>query len=131
MNDTSKAVSILVVEDEEKLRNLLQGFLKRSGFNVEMAEDAKEMDKHMQQNAFDLLIVDLMLPGESGFSITKRVHDQLNIPIIILSAMADEESRVTGLEMGAEDYITKPFNPKELLERVYSVLHKVGDPLAG
>lgn len=120
----SKITSILVVEDEEKLRGLLQGFLRRSGFDVEVAESAKEMDEQLQQHTFDLLIVDLMLPGESGFSITKRIHEQTNIFIIILSAMADEDSRIKGLGMGADDYITKPFNPKELLARIYKVSRK-------
>ena len=116
--------SIIIVEDEKRLRDLLQTFLTKSGFIVYSSEDSIEMDKHMKEHSFDLMICDLMLPGEDGISITRRVHDSTNIPIIILSARSEDSNRIEGLNAGADDYITKPFNPKELLARIHAVLRR-------
>jgi len=118
---------ILIVDDDPRLRDLLRRYLSEQGFNVYVAEDAKEMAKLWQREHFDLLVLDLMLPGEDGLSICRRLrgnHD--NTPIIMLTAKAEEIDRIVGLEMGADDYLTKPFNPRELLARVNAILRRRG-----
>ena len=118
---------ILVVDDAPRLRDLLRRYLSEQGFNVFVAEDAKEMSKLWQREHFDLLVLDLMLPGEDGLSICRRLrggHD--NTPIIMLTAKAEEIDRIVGLEMGADDYLIKPFNPRELLARVNAILRRRG-----
>ena len=115
---------LLVVDDEAELRGLLQSYLTKEGFNVEAVEDGVAMDRFLAQNQVDLVILDLMLPGEDGLSIGRRLRQQRNLPIIILSARGEELDRIVGLEMGADDYLTKPFNPRELLARVRSVLRR-------
>ena len=118
---------ILVVDDDPRLRDLLRRYLSEQGFNVYVAEDGKEMSKIWQREHIDLLILDLMLPGEDGLSICRRLrgsHD--NTPIIMLTAKAEDIDRIVGLEMGADDYITKPFNPRELLARINAVLRRRG-----
>ncbi|MFA5664578.1 two-component system response regulator OmpR [Castellaniella sp.] len=118
---------ILVVDDDPRLRDLLRRYLSEQGFNVHVAEDAKDMAKIWQREHFDLLVLDLMLPGEDGLSICRRLrgsHD--NTPIIMLTAKAEDVDRIVGLEMGADDYLTKPFNPRELLARVNAILRRRG-----
>ncbi len=115
---------LLVVDDEAELRGLLQSYLSKEGFDVEAVEDGVAMDRFLAQNEVDLVILDLMLPGEDGLSIGRRLRQQKNLPIIILSARGEELDRIVGLEMGADDYLTKPFNPRELLARVRSVLRR-------
>ncbi|WZB74897.1 response regulator [Achromobacter insuavis] len=110
--NTTPTRKILVVDDDPRLRDLLRRYLSEQGFNVFVAEDAKEMGKLWQREHFDLLVLDLMLPGEDGLSICRRLrggHD--NTPIIMLTAKAEEIDRIVGLEMGADDYLSKPFNP--------------------
>ena len=109
------------------MRDLLRRYLSEQGFNVFVAEDAKEMGKLWQREHFDLLVLDLMLPGEDGLSICRRLrggHD--NTPIIMLTAKAEEIDRIVGLEMGADDYLSKPFNPRELLARINAILRRRG-----
>src|SRR5690625_2644539 len=118
---------ILVVDDDPRLRDLLRRYLSEQGFNVFVAEDGKEMTKLWQREHFDLLVLDIMLPGEDGLSICRRLrggHD--NTPIIMLTAKAEEIDRIVGLEMGADDYLVKPFNPRELLARVNAILRRRG-----
>ena len=123
---------ILVVDDDPRLRDLLRRYLSEQGFNVFVAEDGKEMSKLWQREHFDLLVLDLMLPGEDGLSICRRLrggHD--NTPIIMLTAKAEEIDRIVGLEMGADDYVPKPFNPRELVARIQAVLRRRGDVVPG
>jgi two-component system phosphate regulon response regulator OmpR len=118
---------ILVVDDDPRLRELLKRYLSEHGLNVFLAADAKEMVKLWQREHFDLLVLDLMLPGEDGLSICRRLrggHD--NTPIIMLTAKAEEIDRIVGLEMGADDYVSKPFNPRELFARIHAVLRRRG-----
>lgn len=118
---------LLVVDDDPRLRDLLRRYLSEQGFNVFVAEDSKEMARLWQREHFDLLVLDLMLPGEDGLSICRRLrgaHD--NTPIIILTAKAEEIDRILGLEMGADDYLSKPFNPRELLARINAILRRRG-----
>lgn len=115
---------ILVVDDEKKLRSLLKTYLEKEGFEVYAVANAIEMDSLLEHKFVDLVILDLMLPGEDGLSIGRRLHQKHNFPIIILSARSDEIDRIVGLEIGADDYLPKPFNPRELLARINSVLRR-------
>jgi len=117
---------LLVVDDEPKLRSLVQSYLSRQGYEVDTVGDGPSMDHYLQQQTVDLVILDLMLPGEDGLSIARRLRLQSDVSIIILSARGEELDRIVGLEMGADDYLAKPFNPRELLARVRSVLRRNG-----
>lgn len=119
---------LLVVDDEPELRKLLKTYLSKEGYDVEAVEDADAMDRYLSGQDVDLVILDLMLPGEDGLSIGRRLRSQKNLPIIILSARGEELDRIVGLEMGADDYLTKPFNPRELLARIRSVLRRCHQP---
>ncbi len=121
MSDQKK---ILIVDDDKKLRELLARYLKEQGYQVDAAGDGKEMDRMLPRSAPDLIVLDLMMPGEDGLSIARRLRAEGEIPIIILSAKGEEVDRIVGLEMGADDYLSKPFNPRELLARINSVLRR-------
>ena len=121
---TTERARLLVVDDDAELRELAQAYLKQQGFDVETVADGGEMDTALASHAFDLIILDLMLPGEDGLSIAKRLKGQLNVPIIIVSAQGEDVDRIVGLEIGADDYIAKPFNPRELLARIRAVLRR-------
>ena len=123
MGDTVKQ-KLLIVDDEKKLRDLLTSYLIKEGFDVGAVADGVEMDAYLQSNTVDLVVLDLMLPGEDGLSIGRRLHQQNKLPIIILSARSDEIDRIVGLEIGADDYLSKPFSPRELLARIRSVLRR-------
>jgi two-component system, OmpR family, phosphate regulon response regulator OmpR len=116
--------SILVVDDDPKLRDLLAQYLGREGFRVRTANDGNAMDQLLAQSPPDLVVLDLMLPGEDGLSIARRLRSGTDIPVIILSARGDEVDRIVGLEVGADDYLAKPFSPRELLARIRAVLRR-------
>ncbi|NDU91888.1 MAG: two-component system response regulator OmpR [Ferrovum sp.] len=116
---------IAVLDDDMRLRELLKRYLSEQGFRVEAVPDAPALDRIMARERFDLLVLDLMLPREDGMSVCRRIRAISNIPIIMLTAKGDEVDRILGLEMGADDYISKPFNPRELLSRVHAVLRRV------
>jgi DNA-binding response OmpR family regulator len=116
--------SVLVVDDDAELRELTDAYLSRNGFRVDTVADAVEMDTWLADATPDLLILDLMLPGEDGLSIAKRLKADAGFPIIILSAQGDDVDRIVGLEVGADDYLPKPFNPRELLARIRAVLRR-------
>lgn len=123
---------ILVVDDDARLRGLLQKFLEDDGFVVRACHDGKQMDKLMQRELFSLIVLDFMLPDEDGISICKRLRDGgIGIPIIMLTAKGSEADRILGLEAGADDYLPKPFNPKELLARIKAVLRRQNRELPG
>jgi two-component system phosphate regulon response regulator OmpR len=116
---------ILVVDDDLRLRDLLQRYLGEQGFAVQTASDAPGMDRSMNRERFDLLVLDLMLPGEDGLSICRRLRGTKNgVPIIMLTAKGEDVDRIVGLEMGADDYLPKPFNPRELVARIHAVLRR-------
>ena len=119
-----KIPKILVVDDDKGLRDLLRQYLEKQGFEVDSAEDGIEMDSYLKKSSPDLIILDLMLPGEDGLSIAKRLQVNNQIPLIMLSACGEEVDRIIGLEVGADDYLAKPFNPRELLARIRSVLRR-------
>ncbi|MDR2614553.1 MAG: two-component system response regulator OmpR [Candidatus Accumulibacter sp.] len=116
---------ILVVDDDKRLRDLLHRYLGEQGFSVRVAENAELMDKALAREAFDLIVLDLMLPGEDGLSICRRLRaNEPQQAIIMLTAKGDEIDRIVGLEMGADDYLPKPFNPRELVARIQAVLRR-------
>lgn len=133
MNEIENAPQrILVVDDDVRLRGLLQKFLEDDGFVVRTAHDSAQMDKLMQRELFSLVVLDLMLPSEDGISICKRLRAAgVNIPIIMLTAKGSESDRIAGLDAGADDYLPKPFNPKELLARIKAVLRRQNRELPG
>ena len=116
--------NILVVDDDPELRELTQAYLEQQGFSVATVESGETMDVHLAEHAVDLLILDLMLPGEHGLSIAQRLKKHSSLPIIIVSAQGEDVDRIVGLEVGADDYLAKPFNPRELLARVRAVLRR-------
>jgi two-component system phosphate regulon response regulator OmpR len=116
---------ILVVDDDQRLRELLTRYLAEQKFEVRAVRDAPEMDKHLSRERYDLLVLDLMLPGEDGLAICRRLRAAGGAPaIIMLTAKGDEVDRIVGLEMGADDYLPKPFNPRELVARINAVLRR-------
>lgn len=122
---TDQLKKILVVDDDVRLRDLLQRYLTEQGFSIKIASDAKEMDNILASEAIDLLVLDLMLPGEDGLSICRRIRGTgTMLPIVMLTARGDEVDRIIGLEMGADDYLPKPFNPRELLARINAVMRR-------
>jgi len=122
---TTNARKILVVDDDPRLRDLLRRYLNEQGYLTLTAEDAREMTKIWQREHIDLLVLDLMLPGEDGLSVCRRLRAiQDRTPIIMLTAKAEDIDRIIGLEMGADDYLSKPFNPRELLARINAVLRR-------
>src|ERR1700740_2789569 len=116
---------ILVVDDDQRLRDLLVKYLSGEGYDVKAVPDARGMDKQLGRERYDLLVLDLMLPGEDGLVICRRLRGQQSSPaIIMLTAKGDDVDRIVGLEMGADDYMPKPFNPRELLARINAVLRR-------
>ncbi len=121
---------VLIVDDDSEIRDLLSRFLSKHDFRVTTAKDAREMHQAMADWSFDLLVLDLMMPGEDGLSICRQVRSESNIPIIMLTAMGEEVDRIIGLEVGADDYMAKPFNPRELAARIKAVLRRSSALLA-
>ena len=119
---------LLVVDDDERLRNLLHRYLTSKGYRVTAAANAADARALMKSIAFDLLVLDVMMPGESGFDLTKSLRTRSQVPILILTAKGDAEDRIAGLELGADDYLPKPFEPRELLLRVGALLRRAAPP---
>ncbi len=116
---------IVIVDDDARIRDLLRRFLSQEGFDVLLAEDARALSRIMQREHVDLLVLDLMLPGEDGLAICRRLRAEgQKVPIIMLTAKGEDVDRITGLEVGADDYLAKPFNPRELLARIHAVLRR-------
>jgi two-component system OmpR family response regulator len=118
------APHLLVVDDDREIRDLLSRFLRKHGFRVTAAADGRQMNEALAAGRFDLVVLDLMLPGEDGLSICRRLRAGSALPVIMLTAMGEETDRIVGLELGADDYVAKPFNPRELLARVRAVLRR-------
>jgi DNA-binding response OmpR family regulator len=117
---------LLVVDDDGETRELLSLYLGQQGFDVAAVEDGEAMDAWLADNSTDLVILDLMLPGEDGLSIARRLQGIYKLPIVMISARGEELDRIVGLEVGADDYLPKPFNPRELLARIRAVLRRSG-----
>ena len=122
---TEPKTRILVVDDDARLRDLLNRYLSEQGFAVRAVHDAVEMNRTIARERYDLMILDLMLPGEDGLSVCRRLRGGgENMPIIMLTAKGDDVDRIVGLEIGADDYLPKPFNPRELVARIQAVLRR-------
>jgi two-component system, OmpR family, phosphate regulon response regulator OmpR len=115
---------LLVVDDDARLRELLRRYLSDSGFRVTAAADASEARSNLASFAFDLVVLDVMMPGESGLELTRALRAEGRVPVLLLTAMAEPEDRVNGLEQGADDYLSKPFEPRELVLRVRNLLQR-------
>ncbi len=133
----SRSQHVLVVEDDREIRTMVMRFLQKRGYRVTVAEDGRAMDRARETARFDLIVLDIMLPGEDGLSICRRLRAQSSVPVIMLTAAGELTARGVGLEMGADDYIAKPFDPQELLARIRAVLRRTnalpenGAPAAG
>jgi len=122
--DNSK-IHILIIDDDEKIRDLLKQYLKNNNFFVSTAINASDAEEKLKIIKFDLAIVDIMMPGKDGLQLTKEIREKIDLPIILLTAKGEPEDRVRGLELGAEDYLPKPFEPKELLLRIKNVIKRI------
>ena len=118
---------LLIVDDDERIRGLLQKFLIRNGFLVSAARDAAHARRILEGLDFDMIVLDVMMPGEDGVSLTKAIRETSSTPIMLLTAKGETEDRIAGLEAGADDYLSKPFEPKELLLRINAILRRVPD----
>jgi two-component system OmpR family response regulator len=115
---------ILIVDDHREIRDLLARFVRKHGLRATVAADTGEARKLLRTSAIDLIVLDIMMPGEDGLSFARYIRGSMEIPIILLTAMAEETDRIIGLELGADDYVTKPFNPRELVARIKAVLRR-------
>jgi two-component system OmpR family response regulator len=122
---------LLIVDDDKELCALLSKFLTRHGYRISMAHDGKAMTQILEASRVNLVILDLMLPGDDGLVLCRRLRSESSLPIIMLTAMSDEVDRIIGLEMGADDYLPKVANPRELLARIRAVLRRAGAPDLG
>ena len=118
----NKKFHILVVDDDDRIRNLLKDFLFEKNYIVSTAENAEQAKIKLEHLKFDILILDVMMPGQNGYELTKDIKKNIQVPIILLTAKGEVENRIKGLELGADDYIGKPFEPKELLLRIKNIL---------
>lgn len=121
---------LLIVDDDERIRGLLQKYLMRNGFLVSAARDAAHARRLLSGLEFDLIVMDVMMPGEDGISLTKSLRQTLTTPILLLTARGETENRIAGLEAGADDYLSKPFEPKELLLRINAILRRMPEAAA-
>lgn len=116
---------LLIIDDDARIRSLLQKFLQKNGYMVSVARDAAHARRLLAGLEFDLLVMDVMMPGEDGFTLTRDLRRSMATPILLLTARGEAEDRIKGLELGADDYLAKPFEPKELLLRVHAILRRV------
>lgn len=125
MNVPPTEAHLLIVDDDERIRGLLQKFLMRSGFLVTIARDAAQARRLLEGLDFDMIVLDVMMPGEDGIELTRELRNRLSVPILLLTARGETTSRIEGFEAGADDYLVKPFEPKELLLRINAILRRV------
>ncbi len=115
---------ILIVDDDDRIRNLLRDYLSENNYIVSTAENADQAKKRLHVLKFDIIILDVMMPGQDGYELTKEIKKNIKVPIILLTAKGEVENRIKGLELGADDYLGKPFEPKELLLRIKNIIDK-------
>ena len=115
---------ILIVDDDDRIRNLLKDFLSENHYIVSTAENADQAKEKLNYIKFDTIILDVMMPGQDGYDLTKEIKRQIKVPIILLTAKGEVENRIKGLELGADDYLGKPFEPRELLLRIRNIIKK-------
>jgi len=123
----SGAAHILVVDDDREIRDLLSRFLRKNGYRVDVAADGNEMKRFLEGARIDLIVLDRVLPGKDGLTLCRELRASSRIPVILLTLLGADTDRIVGLEMGADDYLAKPFNPQELLARVKAVLRRTAD----
>ena len=116
---------LLIVDDDQRIRQLLQKYLVRNGFLVSIAQDAAQAKRLLCGLSFDLIVLDVMMPDQDGLSLTRELRESIDIPILLLTARSESEDRISGFEAGADDYLPKPFEPKELLLRIHAILRRV------
>ena len=121
---TETRTHIAIVDDDRDIRETLARYLARAGYRISTAAEAGQLDKLLRGSRIDLIVLDIMLPGEDGLSICRRLQQEARLPIILLTALSEDVDRIIGLELGADDYIGKPFNPREILARIKSVLRR-------
>ncbi|CAM5550001.1 response regulator transcription factor [Frigidibacter albus] len=133
MSDQTHIPHILVVDDHREIRDAVTRYLEKNGLRATAARDTREMDMHLRAGRFDLVVLDVMMPGEDGLSAARRLAAANGPPVLMLSALSDDTDRIVGLEVGADDYLIKPFNPRELLARIKAILRRAErpEPLAG
>ena len=117
-----KTPHILIVDDNREIRDLLARYFAKNAMRVDVASGGAEMRQRMRTGVFDLIVLDIMMPGEDGLTLCRQLRQSSDIPIVLLTAVSEETDRIVGLELGADDYLTKPFNPRELLARVRAIL---------
>lgn len=122
------APHLLIIDDDERIRDLLRKFLQRNGFLVSVARDASHSRRVLAGLEFDMIVMDVMMPGEDGITLTRSLREYLDTPILLLTAKGETEDRIKGLEVGADDYLPKPFEPKELLLRINAILRRMPEP---
>ncbi len=122
------APHLLIVDDDERIRDLLRKFLARNGFLVSVARDAMHARRVLSGLEFDLIVMDVMMPGEDGVTLTRALRETIGTPILLLTAKGETDDRIRGLEAGADDYLAKPFEPKELLLRINAILRRMPEP---
>jgi two-component system phosphate regulon response regulator OmpR len=122
--DNSK-IHILIIDDDDKIRDLLKQYLKANDFIISTAINANDAEEKLKIFKFDMAIIDIMMPGKDGLQLTKEIRETLDLPIILLTAKGETEDRIKGLEIGAEDYLAKPFEPKELLLRITNIIRRI------
>ena len=120
----NKKNHILIVDDDDRIRNLLRDYLTENNYIVSTSEDSNQAKEKLKYFKFDTIILDVMMPGQNGYDLTKEIKKNIKVPIILLTAKGEVENRIKGLELGADDYIGKPFEPKELLLRIKNILNK-------
>ncbi|TPW29078.1 response regulator [Martelella alba] len=120
----TKEPHILIVDDHREIRDAVRSYLERNGFRATTARDAAEMNEKLRAGQFDLIVLDVMMPGEDGISVCRRLSAEGSVPILMLTALGEETDRIIGLEVGADDYLPKPFNPRELLARIRAILRR-------
>ncbi|HRE20657.1 MAG TPA: response regulator [Rhabdaerophilum sp.] len=125
---TDEAPHLLIVDDDDRIRTLLSRFLSEQGYRVSTADNAAEARSRMEGLVFDLIVLDIMMPGESGIDLAKYIRSQSTVPVLMLTARAEIEDRIAGLQTGVDDYLTKPFDPRELLLRISSILRRTALP---
>ena len=127
MSNTPRLDKIVIVDDDARIRDLLRRFLSQEGFDVLLAEDGRALDRILLRETIDLMVLDLMLPGEDGLSLCRWLRAESDIPILMLPARCEPTDRIIGLELGADDYMAKPFEPRELVARIQTILRRVRD----
>ncbi len=125
----SETPHILIVDDDSRIRGLLKKYLSRNDYVVSEARDSAHARKLLDGLIFDLIVIDVMMPGEDGFALTKGLRQTMDTPVMLLTAKGDAEDRIAGLECGADDYLAKPFEPRELLLRISAILRRSGEPV--